>query len=93
MKRERNTLLKRVLYSLKQVPKQGLVYRNFSRKLVIIWCYRQANGVAKAIPEESLSSSARAARFGQTGGSSAGQTRINLEDNELRGKTDGGCAC
>jgi GTPase SAR1 family protein len=50
--------------------------------------------VAKAIPEESLSSSARAARFGQTAGaSSGGQNRINLEDNELRGKNDGACAC
>ena len=49
--------------------------------------------VAKAIPEESLSTSARAARFGQTGGSNAGQNRINLEDNELRGKSEGGCAC
>ena len=50
--------------------------------------------VAKAIPEESLSSSARAARFGQTAGaSSGGQNRINLEDNELRGKSDGACAC
>jgi len=50
--------------------------------------------VAKTIPEESLSSSARAARFGQTGNTAgAGQNRINLEDNELRGKSEGGCAC
>lgn len=48
---------------------------------------------AKAIPEESLSSSARAARFGQTGNTGGGVNRINLEDNELTGKTDGGCAC
>ena len=53
-----------------------------------------ADRVAKTIPEESLSSSARAARFGQTGASPAGgQNRINLEDNDLRGKTEGGCAC
>ena len=50
--------------------------------------------IAKTIPEESLSSSARAARFGQTGGTSGtGQNRINLEENDLRGKNDGGCAC
>jgi Ras-related protein Rab-5C len=49
--------------------------------------------VAKAIPEENLSSSARAARFGQTGqAGGAGQSRINLED-ELRGKNEGGCSC
>ena len=53
-----------------------------------------ADFVAKAIPEENLSSSARAARFGQTGqASGAGQSRINLEDNELRGKSEGGCSC
>jgi len=50
--------------------------------------------IAKTIPEESLSSSARAARFGQTGNAAGGgQSRINLEDNELRGKSEGGCAC
>jgi hypothetical protein len=53
-----------------------------------------ADWIAKTIPEESLSSSARAARFGQTGGSTGGgQNRINLEDNELRGKDEGACAC
>jgi Ras-related protein Rab-5C len=55
---------------------------------------RVLSALAKTIPEENLSSSARAARFGQTSAASAGgQSRINLEDNELRGKTDGGCAC
>jgi len=49
--------------------------------------------IAKTIPEESLSSSARAARFGQTGNTGGGQNRINLEDNELTGKADSGCAC
>jgi Ras-related protein Rab-5C len=50
--------------------------------------------LAKAIPEENLSSSARAARFGQTGATSgSGQNRINLEDNDLRGKNDAGCSC
>ena len=54
----------------------------------------EINFVAKTIPEESLSSSARAARFGQTGNAAGGgQSRINLEDNELRGKSEGGCAC
>ena len=48
--------------------------------------------VAKAIPEEQLSSSARAARFGQTGNVGAGQNRINLEDTELRGKQEA-CNC
>ena len=49
---------------------------------------------AKAIPEESLSSSARAARFGQTGANSGGgQNRINLEDHELRAKEAGSCNC
>jgi 50S ribosomal subunit-associated GTPase HflX len=53
-----------------------------------------ADCVAKAIPEENLSSSARAARFGQTGqAGGAGQSRINLEDNELRGKNEGACSC
>ena len=50
--------------------------------------------VAKTIPEESLSSSARAARFGQTSGAAgAGQNRINLEDNELRANNEGACSC
>ena len=49
---------------------------------------------AKTIPEESLSSSARAARFGQTGVNSASaQNRINLEDHEARGKNEGACNC
>ena len=81
-------------YFSKQVRKQGLVYRSFSLKLVPSSGGMGTNYVAKTIPEESLSSSARAARFGQTGNAAGGgQSRINLEDNELRGKSEGGCAC
>ena len=68
-----------------------LVYRNCLLRLVIYLVGGGVN-VAKAIPEEQLSSSARAARFGQTGNVGAGQNRINLEDTELRGKQEA-CNC
>ena len=66
------------------------MFRNYSLKLVN--SLLTLVNVAKAIPEEQLSTSARAARFGQTGNTNAGQSRINLEDTELRGKQEG-CAC
>jgi Ras-related protein Rab-5C len=49
--------------------------------------------VAQAIPEENLSSSARAARFGQTGGTNQGPNRINLEDQDQTSRKQDGCAC
>jgi|SRR5579859_4369518 hypothetical protein len=92
-KKEKNTPQKQELYSLKRVPRQVPVCKNSSLKSVITPLDAKLTGVAKSIPEESLSSSARAARFGQTGGAGSGQNRINLEDNELRGKAEGGCSC